>query len=936
MDLYVHGKTGAIRKTVIPQDVSVTTLDISQTTLSVWLKSDSSFNLYNDENNKFELNTLSGISYNPSNTIHHASFLLGNSDIDVYLNGYYFNTISGPSFSSSSDLSFETVNTYSPVLYLEHLNQRQLLTSYYDFLRITSAYANNVHSVIVHYPDQPNENTSLTDISFVYSGFISDDGNLTRETNESDVSFQFPMTELELNLFHKNGGTIEFGLPEYGVETSVTGFGNPYIDYTYDDSQRLAEGVDISFVLVNTEQSYNYIIDTTITEPITELDLSSGTITGTINGSNGSNGSPLTLTIKDDKMVDSRKGFETLLFSVPDLSLSTQFTIYDRSFFTVTNLSDQHITIVNYAGLNNGGTGSDVFVITLHSIDLNSDVSFDLAETFDLSDVKIVDTDGNDQDLTSYTGNFHMLQSDYQIQGYPVYVAKQTYRVNSNPENDPTKFNLPFQIALQADLSYVNIDVTMNDQFNLQHVAEVTEGDTFIITLNTPITIPDGTTYSYTVNFDNLFTVSDLSGGIDVSSGTFVIQNHTSDISFTILKDQYSESSDEFILNVNIDELSYNITDLSTSIKVNDFVPTLILTSNNATYDINEGDVIDFTLDTSGSIPDGLIAYTIVGDIQEYDLVTNTSYSSISGVFDISNNTDTLSFKLKEDRVTDGLKIFILQLEEYPDVSLSVNVVDTSTYQRFDLSSNKTSVDEGDTFTITLKTENVVDLSSNKSLIENGNEIVPYKITGVQPANLRLGTLEGNFTLDASGTGSVTFETNADRLTEGEQTVTLRLSGTTTVSLLNTPTTVSSLLNTPTIVSLNDIFVNVIINDTSQGPKYFITLSDTFGTIKNAFSTSSILRIRLTTESTNPGTFVWFLIESPEHTNDLFDGLSRIPGSNTYYGKFITGTIDTYELVMNQRGIYKIKLSNDATFYLTNSTQAINELQFNVYQTSTT
>jgi hypothetical protein len=921
VDLYVHGKTGAISKTVIPQDVSVTTLDISQTTLSVWLKSDSSFNLYNDENNKFELNTLSGISYDLPNTIHHASFLLGNPNIDVYLNGYYFNTISGPSFSSSEDLLFETVNTYSPVLYLEHLNQRQLLTSYYDFLRITSAYANNAHSVIVHYP----ENTSLTDISFVYSGFISDDGNLTRETNESDVSFQFPMTELELNLFHKNGGTIEFGLPEYGVETFVTGVGNPYIDYTYDDSQRLAEGVDISFVLVNTAQTYNYIIDDTITEPITELDLSSGTISGTINNS------PLTLTIKDDNIVDSRKGFETLLFSVPDLSLSTQFTIYDRSFFTVTNLSDQHITIVNYAGLNNGGTGSDVFVITLHSIDLNSDVSFDLAETFDLSDVKVVGSDGNDEDLTSYTGIFNMLESDYLIQGYPVYVAKQTYRVNSNPENDPTKFNLPFQIALQADLSYVNIDVTMNDQFNLQHVAEVTEGDTFIITLNTPITIPDGTTYTYTVNFNNLFTVNDLSGGIDVSSGTFVIQNHTSDISFTILKDQYSESSDEFVLVVRIDELSYNILDLSTSIIVNDFVPTLILTSNNATYDINEGEVIDVTLDTSGSIPDGLIAYTIVGDIQEYDLVTDTSYSSISGVFDISNNTDTLSFKLKEDRVTDGLKVFILQLDEYPDVSLSVNVVDTSTYQRFDLSSNKTSVDEGDTFTITLQTDNVVDLNSDKSLIENGNEIVPYVITGVQPANLRLGTLEGNFTLDASGTGSVTFETNADRLTEGEQTVTLRLSGTTTVSLLNTPT------NTPTTVSLNDIFVNVIINDTSQGPKYFITLSDTNRTVNNAFSTGSIIRIQLTTESTNPGTFVWFLIESPEHTDDLFDSLPRIPGSDTYYGKFITGTIDTYELVMNQRGIYKIKLSNDATFYSpnsTNPTQAINELQFNVYITS--
>lgn len=929
VDLYVHGKTGAIRKTVIPQDVSATLdIDISQTTLSVWLKSDSSFNLYNDENNKFELNTLSGISYDSPNTIHHASFLLGNPDIDVYLNGYYFNTIEGmPSVSSSSDLSFETINTYSPVLYSTHLNQLQLLTSYYDFLSITSAYANNVHSVIVHYPDQPNGNTSLTDISFVYSGFISDDGTLTRTTTDTtDVSFQFPMTELELNLFHKNGGTIEFGLPEYGVETSVTGVGNPYIDYTYDDSQRLAEGVDISFVLVNTDQSYNYIIDTTITEPITEPDLSSGTISGTINGSNGS---PLTLTIKDDKMVDSRKGFETLLFRVPDLSLSTQFTIYDRSFFTVTNLSDQHITIVNYAGLNNGGTGSDVFVITLHSIDLNSDVSFDLANTFDLSDVKVVDSEGNDKDLTSYTGIFNMLESDYLIQGYPVYVAKQTYRVNSNPENDPTKFNLPFQIALQADLSYVNIDVTMNDQFNLQHVAEVTEGDTFIITLNTPITIPDGTTYTYTVNFNNLFTVSDLSGGIDVSSGTFVIQNHTSDVSFTILKDQYSESSDEFVLVVRIDELSYNITDLSTSIKVNDFVPTLILTSNNATYDINEGEVIDITLDTSGSIPDGLIAYTIVGDIQEYDLVTDTSYSSISGVFDISNNTDTLSFKLKEDRVTDGLKVFIMQLDEYPDVSLSVNVLDTSTYQRFDLSSNKTSVDEGDTFTITLRTNNVVDLDENDSLIENGNEIVPYKITGVQPANLRLGTLEGNFTLDATGTGSVTFETNADRLTEGEQTVTLRLSGTTTVGLG---------LDTPTIVSLNDIFVNVIINDTSQGPKYFITLSDTSDTVKNAFSTGSIIRIQLTTESTNPGTFVWFLIESPDHENDLFDSLPRIPGSNTYYGKFITGTIDTYELVMNQRGIYKIKLSNDATFYspnLTNSTQqAINELQFNVYITS--
>lgn len=82
----------------------------------------------------------------------------------------------------------------------------------------------------------------------------------------------------------------------------------------------------------------------------------------------------------------------------------------------------------------------------------------------------------------------------------------------------------------------------------------------------------------------------------------------------------------------------------------------------------------------------------------------------------------------------------------------------------YSLTSNKSQVNEGDSFTITLTTANVA----------QGTDL-DYTVTGITSDDLSAGSITGTFTVDANGEATQTFTAIADSTTEGDETFTISL-----------------------------------------------------------------------------------------------------------------------------------------------------------------
>lgn len=104
-----------------------------------------------------------------------------------------------------------------------------------------------------------------------------------------------------------------------------------------------------------------------------------------------------------------------------------------------------------------------------------------------------------------------------------------------------------------------------------------------------------------------------------------------------------------------------------------------------------------------------------------------------------------------------------------------------STSPTYLLGRSSSTVNEGDSFTITLTTTNISD-----------GTLVPYTITGVSSADIDGANTQGNFTVN-SNSASLIVNTSADTTTEGTETFTLTLDGiiptkNISVSILDTST----------------------------------------------------------------------------------------------------------------------------------------------------
>ena len=195
-----------------------------------------------------------------------------------------------------------------------------------------------------------------------------------------------------------------------------------------------------------------------------------------------------------------------------------------------------------------------------------------------------------------------------------------------------------------------------------------------------------------------------------------------------------------------------------------------------------EGDTVTFTLTTTNVTDGTTIPYTITGiSADDIDI-------PLTGNFTVNSNTATVDIILAEDLLTEGTETLVIELDNGKAIS-GVTVQDTSVglpAAVYNLVSDNYSPDEGDTFTITLLTQNVLD-----------GETFDYTITGIDSADIDGANLTGTFTI-LNDRDSVTFTLTEDELTDSNETLRLSLDG-------------------------GEDSISLIINDTSKTPSYSLS-----------------------------------------------------------------------------------------------------------------
>lgn len=197
--------------------------------------------------------------------------------------------------------------------------------------------------------------------------------------------------------------------------------------------------------------------------------------------------------------------------------------------------------------------------------------------------------------------------------------------------------------------------------------------------------------------------------------------------------------------------------------------PIYTITSNKVS--VNEGDSVTFTLTTENVDVGSTFPYEILG-VSSADL----SGASLTGNFVVeADGTDTLTFNVAADALTEGQEIAALRFWAgyLPDVTVTVN--DTSLSPTYSLSRSATAINEGQSVTFTLTTTNLADGTT-----------VPYTLSGISSSDIGGASLNGNFAVNNVGVATVTFTATADSTTEGSgETLTITSGGQSTSCFIN-------------------------------------------------------------------------------------------------------------------------------------------------------
>ena len=471
--------------------------------------------------------------------------------------------------------------------------------------------------------------------------------------------------------------------------------------------------VDEGGTVVITLATTNVVTGTNLPYTVTGInaaDLSSGSLTGVfVVGTTNT----VTLELANDLTTE---GEETITLALDNGLADVEVTVNDTSENPPT---PTYSLQTNTASVDEGGT----FTITLNTTNLANGVSV----PYTITGVNSADISG-----ASLTGNFVVGTTD-----------QKTFNVTADLTTEGTE-----TFALALDNGEASINVTISDtsltpsgpSYSLtSNVSEVDEGGTVIITLTTT-GVSGGTTLPYTISG---VTSADI-GGASLTGNFTVGSSET--LTLTVTEDAATEGSE--LMNVVLDngEASVFVTINDTSVEP---VATYALSSSADTID--EGSTFTITLSTSNVANGTNVAYTITG-VSSADI----NNASLTGAFNIQNNTSQLVLQTTADLTTEGNEILNLALDNDED-DVSVTITDSSQGSGNSYSADVTAPSSGYYSISNGNDRNGPVSGNNASFAVNDGDIITFNMnTPGHPTYIKTtpGTGTGNQASGVSGQGN--------------------------------------------------------------------------------------------------------------------------------------------------------------------------------------
>ena len=347
---------------------------------------------------------------------------------------------------------------------------------------------------------------------------------------------------------------------------------------------------------------------------------------------------------------------------------------------------------------------------------------------------------------------------------------------------------------------------------------------------------------------------------------------------------------------------------------------------------VTEGGGVTFTITTT-SIPDNTtVYYTTTGTASASDFTDNT----LTGSVVINNNTATISKTLVNDfTVGEGSETFALQIRE---TSVSGTIVATSStvsisdssVATFTTSLSTTSINEGQSVTVTVNTTGIPDGSTLFFTSSNTADVSP---------------ISGSFTIN-SNTGSFSITASEDLLVETAETFTVNIrtvsiSGsvvTTTnpVTILNTTTfAISSSTNIPAEGDI--ITLTVTTTGVPDNTRLYFTTSGAAGTSADITPNEGHFDI-----TNNSGTFTITTIQDFENDDgealDIQVRTGSLSGPIVATANTLTLTDSAFSITVTPQAtiVLESSLTTSSTMIVDiSSVDVANGSQFNAVLTGT-
>ena len=651
---------------------------------------------------------------------------------------------------------------------------------------------------------------------------------------------------------------------------------------------------------------------------ITADDFSPSSLTGS--GTISNNGFSVTKTVVSDLKTE---GVETVVFKLftdsartNEVASNSSVTIQDTS---TTPAGPGYTITPNKTTLDEGDT--IIFTVATTNVPENTTLHWQaLADSgsVDVNDFGAGEFQGSAQ-ISS--GGFNITQTianDITTEG------TDKYTIVLYPNNT---YDWPSRLAQSEVVTINDTSVAASTYSITPSPAQIDEGGSFTTTVNT-LNVDEGTVLYWRMEGTGI-DANDFSSGSLTGSGT-VNALGTFNFSHTAANDTTTESSEEIRICLYGDS-ARTIKLAETGVLINDTsqspTPTYAIQPDKTEY--IESETVSVRFITSGVAAGTTLHWKMVptganpidaqsggsnGTTNSADFDTGPGMWGSANVQTpapgLTNDGFSYSWVTNSDQLTEGDETF--KIEVYSTYSggnwsglLATSPVctikDTSTApgaSTYTLTANTNPINEGEYLGLTVTTTNVA----------NGT-VLYWEYTGVTSGDFNDGALDGSVTIPPEGTKSWGTTIKADTLTEGSETLTVKL-----YSDSARTTQVGSTLN-------------ITINDTSIGsePTYTLSTTDTRFNEGDSFTTT------VTTTNVDDNTVLYWALSGTGISEDDFNLANTVTGSGTVTSNTFTFSHTIKEDVTTEGDeVISIKLYSDSG----RTTQVGNTLSVTIRDTS--